>query len=105
MCRGRMPLPQILGNRQADVTDGGIPLNGRIRLDTFLCRNKTAPLLWAGLFYFLTGLTGKPGDLCLNIEIQVKLVGMGTQLDVVDFIFGFVLNPHVDRILGENIAL
>jgi hypothetical protein len=32
-------------------------------------------------------------------------MGMRTQFDVVDFIFGFVLNPHVDGILGEHIAL
>ena len=43
-------------------------------------------------------------NLYLYIVIQIKLVGMWTQFDVVDFIFGFVFNPHVDGILGEHIA-
>jgi len=40
----------------------------------------------------------------LYIEIQVKFVGMRTQFDIVDFMFGFIFNPHVNCILGKNIA-
>ena len=40
----------------------------------------------------------------LDVEVKIKLVRVGPQFDVVDFVFGLVINPHVDDILGENIA-
>ena len=29
---------------------------------------------------------------------------VGPQFDIVDFVFGFIINPHIDGILGENIT-
>jgi len=50
------------------------------------------------------GRIGLRANRVLNIIIQVKLVGMRSQFDIVDFIFGFVFDPHIDGILGEHIA-
>jgi hypothetical protein len=62
-----------------------------------------------GCFYFnwlasSIGQLFKPTRL-LDIEIQVKFMGMRTQFDVVDFMFDFIFDPHVNGILGEHIAL
>ena len=47
------------------------------------------------------GPTGKP---FLNIKIQEKFMRMRPQFDIVDFIFGFIFNPHVNRILGKHVT-
>jgi hypothetical protein len=40
----------------------------------------------------------------LYIVVEVKFMRMGPQFDVVDLVFGFILDPHIDGILGEDIA-
>jgi hypothetical protein len=51
------------------------------------------------------GLTGQPANRVLNIVIQEKFMRMRPQLDIVDFVFGFVFDPHVNRILSKHISL
>jgi hypothetical protein len=45
-----------------------------------------------------------PEEWTLNIVVQVKFMRMGPQFDIVDFVFGLVVNPHVNCILGEDIT-
>ncbi len=53
----------------------------------------------------VTGGGKPPAGKRLDVVIQEKLVWMGSQIDVVDFIFGFIVDPCVDDILGEYIPL
>jgi len=50
------------------------------------------------------GIKPSPAKGGLNVVVEIKLVRMGPQLDIVDFVFGLVVNPHVDGIAGEDIA-
>lgn len=53
----------------------------------------------------VTGGGKPPAGKRLDVVIQEELVWMGSQIDVVDFIFGFICDPCVDDILGEHIPL
>ena len=41
----------------------------------------------------------------LYIEVEIKFMRMRPQFDVIYLVFGFIVDPHVDGILGEDIAL
>ncbi len=45
------------------------------------------------------------GQPSLDVKIQEKFVGMGPEFDRVDLAVNLVLDPHVDDILGKDIAL
>ena len=53
----------------------------------------------------VTGGGKPPAGKRLDVVIKEKLVWMGSQIDVVDFIFGFICDPCVDDVLGEHIPL
>jgi hypothetical protein len=39
----------------------------------------------------------------LYIKIQKKVTRVWPQFDVVDFVFDFAIDPHVDGVLGEEL--
>jgi len=41
----------------------------------------------------------------LYIVVQIELMRVGPQFNIVDFMLGFIVNPHVNGILGEDITL
>ena len=41
----------------------------------------------------------------LYIVVEIKLMRVRPQFNIVDLIFGFIVNPHINGILGENITL
>ena len=47
----------------------------------------------------------RPPGYRLYVVIEEELVRMRPQFNGVDLLFGFVLHPHVDGILGEHVAL
>jgi hypothetical protein len=53
-------------------------------------------------------LSGLPwvrgGGLSLYVEVKKKLMGMGPQFYRIDLIVGFVIDPHIDNVLGKNVA-
>ncbi len=44
------------------------------------------------------------GDTGLNIEVQVKLVGVGAKADLVHLALALVLDPGGDQVFGEDAA-
>ena len=53
----------------------------------------------------VTGGGKPPVGRRLDVVIQEEFVWMGSQIDIVDLIFGFIGDPGVDDILGEHITL
>ena len=40
----------------------------------------------------------------LYIKVEVEFMRVGPQFDVVDLVICFIVDPHIDGILGEDIA-
>ena len=40
----------------------------------------------------------------LYIVVKVEFMRMRPKLDIVDFVFGFILNPHIDGVPSKDIA-
>ena len=63
------------------------------------------PVLRVGVFL----KKGKAGRVLpffkLDVIVEKELVRMRSQFDGVDLVFDFVVNPHVDGILGKYITL
>jgi hypothetical protein len=83
-----------------------LPLRKRIYLngkDTAACYN-FAGCFFLRLYTFMLHASDVfHARFRLYIVVKVKFMGMRPQLDIVDFIFDFVVNPHINGILGEYI--
>jgi hypothetical protein len=53
----------------------------------------------------MIGIAWFPSAHDLNVVIEVEFVRMWSYIDCIDLIFTFVIDPDVQDILGEHVAL